>query len=267
MSVNGEKINYVDYKDSDKMNEVIAQYEEQLPSVVTKAGQNVLTRAGTDGGLKLNTTRAASLLPQPDYNLNENDARVVEKFLPSDTIPLTKVSAPKIVCIFLLKEKGSNTMSHEITWQISDAVASVRRIAPDVQLKFVVDYCDFKGSRDSSSDLDKFIDWKVANPKYKDNQKDFFFLIRWGAWTNLVSRCAWMDTYSLKNKQNLNAVGVSDTSCFFELTLAHELDHIFDADHTKRMYFSTDLMSYSLFKTNKHYDKKNIIAIKSNLSW
>jgi hypothetical protein len=249
------------------MNEVIAQYEEQLPSVVTKAGQNVLTRAGSDGGLKLNITRAASLLPQPDYNLNENDARVVEKVLPSDTIPLTKASAPKIVCIFLLKEKGSNTMSHEITWQISDAVTSVRRIAPDVQLKFVVDYCDFKGTSDSSIDLDRFTDWKIANPKYKDNQKDVFFLIRWGIWKNLIAGCAWMDTYSLKSKSNTYATGISATSCFFELTLAHELGHIFGADHTKRMYFSTDLMSYSLFKTNKHYDKKNIAIIKSNLSW
>ena len=129
--------------------------------------------------------------------------------------------------------------------------------------------CDFKGASDSNKALDDFRTW-VNNSQYK-NTNGIFILCRRGGWSDNTLGRAYLRDYNVNN--DLKAYGISATNAWNKFTMAHEIGHIFGAEHVTpkwyQIFWTADLMSsksYDWLGSGKHKDDANRKEIKKRLT-
>lgn len=279
MTVDGQQKAWIAYGDPATQEAVEDRYASL--GAATKSGPVIMTRSAVAGGaMCLDLTVLAESMGS-DYVLPDVAEvpeavatrgffsnlfkKVASIFKPAST------PAPKTptVDIYLCKERGANPLTHEMNWQVNDAISSLKDVQSNVKFNVHIVSCDFKGSNDAETDLTNFRNW-VTNSSYR-NTDGIFFLCRWGGWGSSVLGCAYMDDYDVNSDRK--AYGVGCTNAWYKYTIAHEIGHNFGADHVKMSWYdylwNSDLMCSSdtgPFKTCKHKNSKNREEIKRRLT-
>jgi fragilysin len=255
--VNGELLNFVDYKSATQMSEITAFYNEQLSST-TRSASNSITRSATSSGLKLNISEIEKNAPEAhaceSATLTEEQQAEIE----AAKNVSTRSSTPRngIVTVYVLKESGSNPLAHEIIWQVNNASSSIRNVNSSVTFNFIIENCSYSGGNVALTSLTGFRNWVQNSSKYKGNVGDIFFLVRWGGWNSSILGLAYVNTYDIGRSNNSSAYGVSCTTCLYPTTLSHEMGHIFGAVHVSSLF---DLMhsTYTWLGGNIHKNSTN----------
>lgn len=279
MTVDGRQKAWIAYGDPETQEAVEERYASL--GAATKSGAAVMTRSAAEGGaLCLDLTAMAESMGK-DYVLPDVEEvpdvvatkglfsnlwnKVVQVFKPA---PKPAPQAPTID-IYLCKERGANPLTHEMNWQVNDAITSLKDVQNNVKFNVHIVGCDFKGSNDSDKDLPNFRNW-VQKGSYR-NTNGVFVLCRWGGWGDNVLGMAYLRDYDVNNDRQSYAV--SCTNAWYSFCMAHEIGHNFGAEHVKANWYDylygTDLMlpgDNGPFKTNKHKNAKNREEIKRRLT-
>ncbi|WP_459187008.1 M12 family metallo-peptidase [Parabacteroides sp. APC149_11_2_Y6] len=278
---NSELFGYIAYANEMQQQEIADLYENLVPT--TRSGEAAVTRSAGNTSFKLNLTGVREVMKENNvYSLPETELKYQQsemtKGLFSNLFNKVKqafspapVSVPKTptIDIYLLREKGSNPITHEMNWQVNDAIAALKDVQSNVKFNVHIENCVFKGSNKSKDALPEFRDW-VMKSQYK-NTNGIFILCRWGGWNDNVLGRAYIGDYNVNN--NLKAYGVSCTNAWNKFTMAHEIGHIFGAEHVEaewyQIFWSADLMSassYDWLSSGKHKDSTNRTEIKKRLT-
>lgn len=281
MTADGQQKAWIAYGDP----EMQEAAEERYASLgaATKSGEAVMTRSAVEGGaLCLDLTALAESLGS-DYVLPEvadipSDAdQAMTKGLFSNLFKKvasvfkpTPAPAPKTptIDIYLCKERGANPLTHEMNWQVNDAISSLKDVQGNVKFNVHIVGCDFTGSNDSNKDLANFRTWVQRSPYRKTD--GIFFLCRWGGWGSGTLGRAYIGDYDVNSDRQ--AYGISCTNAWNKYTMAHEMGHTFGAQHVEAKWyqlFVADLMSAKSFDwlgSGKHKDGKNRDEIKRRLT-
>lgn len=276
MTVGGRQKAWIAYGDPETQASVEDRYA--LLDAASASGGEVMTRGMAGGALALDLTAMAESMGKdyvlPDVAGVTSDVatkgffsnlfkKVSSVFKPaSDPSPKTPV-----IDIYLMKERGANPLTHEMNWQVNDAISSLKDVQSDVKFNVHIVGCDFKGSDNSQADLQNFRRW-VQNSSYR-NRDGVFFLCRWGGWDDVLGR-AYLYDYDVNNDRK--SYGVSCTNAWNKYTMAHEIGHNFGAEHVEAKWyelFVADLMSASSFDwlgSGKHKNSANRNEIKRRLT-
>lgn len=279
MTVDGQQKAWIAYGDPETQEAVEQRYASL--GAATKSGSAVMTRSAVAGGaLCLDLTAMAESMGS-DYVLSDvedvQDAvatkglfsnlfkKVVGVFKPA---PKPAPKTPTID-IYLCKERGANPLTHEMNWQVNDAISSLKDVQSNVKFNVHIVSCDFKGSNDSDKDVKNFRSW-VQMGSFR-NTEGIFVLCRWGGWGSSVLGCAYMRDYDVNSDRQSYAI--TCTNAWYKYCMAHEIGHNFGAEHVKANWYDylygTDLMlpgDNGPFKTNKHKNAKNREEIKRRLT-
>lgn len=279
MTVDGQQKAWIAYGDPETQEAVERRYASL--GAATKSGAAVMTRSAAEGGaLCLDLTAMAESMGK-DYVLPDvedvQDAvatkglfsnlfkKVVGVFKPA---PKPAPKTPTID-IYLCKERGANPLTHEMNWQVNDAISSLKDVQSNVKFNVHIVSCDFKGTNDSDKDLPNFRSW-VQKGSFR-NTDGIFVLCRWGGWGSSVLGCAYKPDYDVNNDRQSYAI--TCTNAWYKYTMAHEIGHNFGAEHVEMHWYdylwNTDLMTpgdAGPFKTCKHKNAKNREEIKRRLT-
>jgi fragilysin len=262
--VDGNQYNYVDYKDTVKMKEFNTLYKNQLSSLGSGEDSSMIRNTG-NRGLELNVTKLQNLCPEkkcvsPEFTKSQLAEVEAER---SMSLRSSSDIRNGVVTVYILKEKGSNPIAHEITWQINNASSSIRDVNSRITFNFVIDNCDYAGGDAADVSLQGFRNWVQTSSKYKGDVGDIFFLVRWGGWNSGILGRSYVNTYNVRSASNSYAYGISCTTAWNPTVLSHEMGHIFGAVHVSSIF---DLMypSCHWFIRNKHCNSTNRSVINSN---
>jgi len=283
MTVDGQQKAWIAYGDPETQEAVEDRYASL--GAATKSGAAVMTRSAAKGGAMCLDLTAMAESMGSDYVLPDVEdvpdavatkgffsklfKKVASVFKPKPAVAASTPKTPTID-IYLCKEKGANPLTHEMNWQVNDAISSLKDVQGNVKFNVHIVGCDFKGSNDSQKDLANFRNW-VRNGSYR-NTDGIFFLCRWGGWGNNVLGRAYVGDYDVNNDRQ--AYGVSCTNAWYKYCMAHEMGHNFGAQHVEMKWYdylwNSDLMcptDSGPFKTNKHKNAKNREEIKRRLTF
>lgn len=183
--------------------------------------------------------RDANIPELPETKASQYESTI--EHLRAKYIPQTKASYPTI-SIWMIKESGANPLYHEMQWQVGDAQHSLTDVQWRVYTEYYTRSSDFRGSSDAESDLYRFRDW-VRNGTYKDTD-GVFMLCRWGGWGSGVLGIAFVGDYNVNYDRQ--GYGLSCTTCWYKCNMAHEVGHIFGAEHVPMKWYdylyNSDLM-------------------------
>lgn len=254
-------------------------------NVTTKSGAPALTKGSEGSAMCFDMTAIASALttkagnfevprdaniPQSAATKSGNSyttqvAALREKFVPQSA---TKANPP-MISIYMIREKGANPIYHEMQWQVKDAQYSLSNVNWYICTQYYTRDTDFRGSNDAENDLYDFRDW-VRSSQFK-NTDGVFMLCRWGGWGNSILGMAFMDDYNVNYDRQ--GYGVSCTTCWYKCNMAHEVGHIFGAEHVEMKWYdyiaNSDLMcpqTSGPFKNWKHVNTANRQIVSTNLT-
>lgn len=183
-------------------------------------------------------------------------------------VPQTKASYPTI-SIWMIKEQGANPLYHEMQWQVGDAQHSLTNVQWKVYTEYYTRTSDFRGSNDSENDLYNFRTW-VRSGQYK-NTKGVFMLCRWGGWGGSVLGRAFVGDYNVN--YDTQGYGITCTTCWYKCNMAHEVGHIFGAEHVQMKWYdylyNSDLMCPETSgpgKNWRHTNQNNRNIISANMT-
>ncbi len=279
MTVDGQQKAWIAYGDPETQEAVEQRYASL--GAATKSGSAVMTRSAVAGGaLCLDLTAMAESMGS-DYVLSDvedvQDAvatkglfsnlfkKVVGVFKPA---PKPAPKTPTID-IYLCKERGANPLTHEMNWQVNDAISSLKDVQSNVKFNVHIVSCDFKGSNDAAKDAANFRNW-VQKGSFR-NTDGIFVLCRWGGWGISTLGYAYIGDYDVNNDRQSYAI--TCTNAWYKYCMAHEIGHNFGAEHVEMHWYdylwNTDLMTpgdAGPVKTCKHKNAKNREEIKRRLT-
>lgn len=279
MTVDGRQKAWIAYGDPETQEAVEERYASL--GAATKSGGVVMTRSAVAGGAMCLDLTAMAESMDGNYVLPDVEDipkgvetkglfsnlwnKVVQVFKPT---PKPAPQAPTID-IYLCKEKGANPLTHEMNWQVNDAITSLKDVQSNVKFNVHIVSCDFKGCGDSSKDLPNFRSW-VQKGSYR-NTDGIFVLCRWGGWDDHVLGRAYLRDYDVNSDRQ--SYVISCTNAWYSFCMAHEIGHNFGARHVEMKWYdylyNSDLMCPSgtgPFKTNKHKNSTNRDEIKKRLT-
>ena len=283
MSCNGRNMAWIAYGDPEMQAAVENRYASL--AVDTKGGSPVLTRSSAGGAMSLDLTAMTEAMTaraeasEDGYMLSdvpELTGEVATRSLYSNLFssivsrfrPATKaVVKTPTVNIYLLREQGASPVTHEMNWQVNDAIKSITDVEKNVKFNVYIQDINYKGTSDANNTLALF-DYYISM-KYR-GINGIFVLCRWGGWKSNTLGMSYIGSYSVDGQ--IPACVISATNAWNKYTMAHEIGHALGALHVKVPWYKLigcDLMnsaSSDWLSSGKHKDKNNRAVIKRALT-
>lgn len=275
---NGEYINYIAYKDAQTINEIanlyVASFSKTRAGDINKVIEYIYkskTRSNENdlAAIKVNITKARKLMNISEEGLMNDYIQVPDADLNVQKTSTRAIpTEPKTVYVVCLKENGATLYPNEVSAQMQDAANSIYDInnaEQYINLHFVLNITDFACPNDDADYcLGKFANSVREDPRGEGYDDQIFFLVRWGIWDKGTLGIAYVNSYNVDKANGFRACGMSTTQLYYSGTLAHELGHIFGANHVDD---STDLMYYANTGYKFHKDDANMLKISHNFGW
>lgn len=272
----GDFFNYITYNDERKMEEIATQYVTSLEKTRSMDKENVIeyiygvhSRSNTANlsAIKVNITKAKDVLNISGECRNDNFISSVsdkKNVISTRAIPET----PKTVYVICLKENGATLYANEVSAQMLDAanaIYALNNANQYINLHFVLNTTEFScPDGDAYKNVELFKKSLSEDPRTEGFDDQIYFLLRWGGWDSQIVGMAYTNSYNVDYAHDFKACGISATSIVYTGTLAHELGHIFGAEHVDD---SGDLMYYRGSGNVFHKDASNITKISHNFGW
>lgn len=257
---NGELISYVAYKNDEDMRRVSNYYQTQfLPSQSRSLSEIVTLLRPADtrsiksevGCVRINSTRAIEA--NPNKAVCEDDYSISKQLVSSNyTSTVSNRADTPTLDFILVKEKSSNNLDHEITWQIESTTTSLH--FPIGAGFFTVAYDVIDSDYEEGNDfpeaaIDNFQKYLKGWDAVSGRDDKIFILMKNGTWngTKVLGYAADLGMIHLYiPDSDFNIRALSTSSSLYPHTLAHEVGHLFGATHTE---FEEDVM-YKTFSPN-----------------
>lgn len=284
---NGESTGYFAYDDPAKLDEVMQAYEANIPE--TKSG-SMLTKSSGSGSINISGLTAgqdsecsgARELTPAQQTLADAENIVNNAY--------TKAPMKNEVIINLMIGQGADRpISHEVGWAAAEIVNSVNHLfkskgdrnTPKIIINrletiFGAGGIYYSRTQNADTELSNFTTWMAQKHKdgvYRGNA--IYMLIKQWTYSKSILGMAWMNTYNINNTgRSMHATGIATTCCLYKRTLAHEVGHIFGADHTTTPWYKInyDLMNAynsvftkSEFRTDNSGGSGNVSRVYKSL--
>lgn len=284
MNVDGQRFAYMTFADQNQQNEIVGLYEETVPA--TRSGAPAVTRGESNASFKLNLTAVAGVMnaraqSEGSFALSEKELKyqasvvtrgffsnLFKKIAAAFSPALAPVVKTPTIDIYLMREKGSNPLTHEMNWQANDAMSALKDVQGNVKFNVYIKDCDYKGNKNAETTVNGFSNW-MRNSSYRATN-GIFILCRWGGWDGYLGMVEKVGDYNVNN--DLKAYGVSATNAWNKYVMAHEIGHVFGAVHVAVKWwqlYGTDLMaseSYDWMGSGKHKNDANRNEIKRRMT-
>lgn len=286
---NGQVNGYFAYDTPDKLDEIMQAYQTAIPA--TKAASMLTKSAGSRSG----SINISGLFVEPEGDHDDLVTLTPEEQALSDAEmhlanANTKAVKKNEVIINLMIGKGADRpISHEVGWAAAEIANSVNHLFKgkrDTPPKIVINRleCDFGAgganysrTQDSDREYGNFIAW--VDKKHKEKAysgNTIFVLIKQWTYSGGTLGLSLMGQYNINNTaRNRNATAISTTCCLYKRVLAHEVGHLFGADHTKTKWYkinydlmrpTSSLVTKSEFRTDVDGGNYNVYWVYNNLN-
>lgn len=254
---NGELISYVTYKDDKKMAKVANYYLTQyLPNIVTRSKrideivtcQSTNTRSGEKNiaNVRINITKAIANNPVKASLCNDclHPTQKESDAIENSASPFSEEWDPAFEFI-LVKERDGNSLEHEITEQIESTTTSLEFLINSgfITPTYTIKDCSYQSPReDTYGVVESFQAYLKKWDEVSGQGEKTYILIRSGDWDNgnFVGLAKLNIIHHAKPYRNFESAAVSSVSSLHPHTLAHEIGHMFGAEHIS--YNDKDLM-------------------------
>lgn len=243
---NGELISYVAYKNNEDMEKIANYYQTQfLPSQTRSISEivtllehtNTRSMASEIGCVRINSTKAIE--SNPNKISLENDCLAIKEYASNTpAYSVTRDYVPPVLEFILVKERSSNNLDHEITWQIESTTTSLH--FPIDGGFFTVSY-DVKDSEYTESNdfreaaLSGFYQYLQRWEAVSGRDDKVFILMKNGTWDN-GGTLGYVEDIGMIHlnipDKDFHIRALSSSSSLYPHTLAHEVGHLFGATHT-----------------------------------
>lgn len=277
---NGQSINYVAYKDRDRMEEVARFYTKEFASTRALSNADNVTYIYKESTRAANQDIACVVLNMGEiikaYRSNYEDLNsdcimpeISGKMNESSHIVTRAPAEPKSVYVVCLIEQGAQLLPNEVSWQMQDAAEALYDISADyIKLDFKLIQSDFVATGDNASEkLESFRAKLLSIEELAPYDDQMFYLLHYGMWDSKAAGMAWVDTYRATDpKGQFWVSGISSVTALYPGTLAHEMGHNLGARHVAD---AEDLMRETshLIRGYKHLDESNRNRILRNITW
>ncbi|MDC1809043.1 fragilysin family metalloproteinase [Bacteroides uniformis] len=269
---NGELVNYIAYKNAQTMLEVANLYLEPFKETRAAGAEDVVkciyknqTKSnGQVSAVKVNITKAKEVLKLPKMRCLEEDNPEQETKIQTREIP----EMPKTLYVVCLKENGSTIYPHEISTQMQNAANAMYDVHNGnqyINLNFVINVTNYScPDGDAPNGLQLFKQALKDDPRTEGFEDQVYFLVRWGGWDEGTLGIAYLNSYNVNTAGSYRACGMSCTQLFYPNVMAHELGHIFGANHVDD---DSDLMYFESNESAFHKDEHNKNVVATNFGW
>lgn len=265
---NGEMISYVSYKKNDVMKSVVDYYLTQYLPNPTRAINEIVTCVNNSSTrsdesevscIRINTTKAIESNPlrstlKNNCIINEHNLNTLE-LVNYDDNPF-----PVELQFILLKEKDGGALDHEISWQIESTTTSLAFLINSgfITPTYSIRDCTHKGLNSwPEAALADFQRYLKKWDEVSGMGDKIYILMRDGEWDHGTLGAANVGIiHYYKPVQNFELLALSTSSSLYPYTLAHEVGHLFGAEHVDN---KEDLMfpTYNGAKTANHLSADN----------
>lgn len=246
---NGESVNYVTYKDNEEMAKVANYYTTQyLPTQSRSINEYVTCIRGSKSRsaesnitcVKLNITKAIKYNPLKVSSEDEHEMnKKMEASLGSEITPYEDLPLPSKLFFMLVKEQDGGSLDHEITWQIESTTTSLDFLINSgfIEPTFIILESSFiDGNEYPNLTFDGFRSYLKKWDDVKGKGDRTYVCMRNGVWEDRglvlgeVIGIGLIHHYKPVNDFSIYALSTS--SSLYPHTLAHEIGHLFGAQHT-----------------------------------
>lgn len=246
---NGESVNYVTYKDNEEMAKVANYYTTQYLPTQSRSIDEYVTciRGAKDRSaesnitcVKLNITKAIKYNP---LKVSSKDGYEMKQKmgagLDSETTLYEDSPFPSKLFFMLVKEQDGGALDHEITWQIESATTSLDFLINSgfIEPTFIILESSFiDGNEYPNHTFDNFNRYLKKCDDVKGKGDRTYVCMRNGVWNDngivlgeVIGRGL---IHHYKPVSDYSIYALSTSSSLYPHTLAHEIGHLFGAEHT-----------------------------------
>jgi hypothetical protein len=283
----GDQLAYVCYSSPIDQQAAMASYAKLKSKL--KPSYSAVKSSANAQSLKINITDIQRNMLDTSVTSEVSSANDRELITPRETVGMRDTSAvskspiykvglypfPRTeVTIHLLQNPHSvylKSIPHELVWQQEDVKKSIKNVFKNDKenaptLRFITSECSFKSSSKSIADLNDFVTYVADHAtQFPNGGRDIYFFVRNIEWRDAAGVSP-ENSYNINSINNVYAYGLAATSCIYHTVLAHELGHIFGAQHTStpKSKVNCDVMNPYAWAWTKPYHLTNVVHGTTN---